>query len=220
MICCAAIALAIGASSASTKGTRRTNAAPVTYSARVFMRGMKVTTPAGWAIHEDHPGEFNLASPPGALAGTNIHFWLDPIPTAPHGVVLPNVGRTPSALVAWLRLNRNFIASHPVQRRIAGSLKAVSVDLDVAASAPREDPGCPISCITYFIFKGRGYSFPFGTGHGELTRLYFATLGPKGSHQTFTVAVDTPSPKAFNALAPIASNILASMRLPKRVSAG
>ena len=37
---------------------------PVTYTAQVFMPGMKVTVPtSGWTVYEDHPGEFNLASP-------------------------------------------------------------------------------------------------------------------------------------------------------------
>lgn len=137
----------------------------VTYTAKIFMRGMKVTVPnAGWRIHEDHPGEFNLASPSGRLAGTNIHFWLDPIPTAPHGVVLRNVGRTPSALISWLRSNDNFVVAAPKARKIARGIAARSVDLDVAATAPREDPSCPNPCVTYFVFKGPGYRFPYGTG--------------------------------------------------------
>ena len=55
---------------------------PVTYTARVFMRGMKVTLPnAGWTVSEDAPGELKLAAPPpGQMHETNIGFWLDPRP--------------------------------------------------------------------------------------------------------------------------------------------
>ncbi len=68
------------ASASATSGS----SGPVTYTAKVFMPGMKVTVPtSGWTVYEDHPGEFNLASPPGKMAGTNIHFWLDPYASTP-----------------------------------------------------------------------------------------------------------------------------------------
>jgi hypothetical protein len=192
----------------------------VTYTARVFMRGMKITVPAGWTVHEDHPGEFNLASPAGRLAETNIHFWLDPIPTAPHGVVLPTLGRTPSALIGWLRANDNFVVSTPTPRRVARGVAATSVDLDVAATAPREDPSCTNPCLTYFVFKGPGYHFGYGTGQDEPVRLYFATLHQGSATHTFTISVDTPSANAFKAMLPVAATILATVRLPQRISAG
>jgi hypothetical protein len=196
-------------------------AAPVTYTARVFMRGMKVTVPnAGWKVHEDHPGEFNLASPAGRMSGTNIHFWLDPIAAAQHGLVVPDVGRTPPDLIRWLRRNPNFVVSAPKTRRIAGGLAAKSIDLDVAAIAPREDPGCTAACVTYFVFKGPHYAFPYGTGRGEPIRLFFALVGTGKAPHTFTVSIDTPSPTAFKAVIPIAQRILASVKLPNKISAG
>ena len=69
-----------------------TSSGPVTHTAQVFMPGMKVTVPtSGWTVYEDHPGEFNLASPPGTTAGTNIHFWLDPRASTPHDRPIPTV---------------------------------------------------------------------------------------------------------------------------------
>src|SRR5215212_5573125 len=69
----------------------------VTYTAQVFMRGMKVSLPsASWTVTEDAPGELKLAAPAGPMNGTVIGFWLDPLAAKPPGVVLPRVGRTPA----------------------------------------------------------------------------------------------------------------------------
>src|SRR5712691_7547628 len=189
----------------------------VTYTAHVFMRGMKVTVPnAGWRVHEDHPGEFNLAAPPGGDNATHIHFWLDPIATAPHGIVLPNVGRTPAALVAWLRHNPNFVVSAPTRRRIAHGLRTTSLALDVSADAPKEDPTCTAPCVTYFVFRGLHYNFPYGTAHGFPIRLYFASLRHGTKTHTFTISVDTPSPAAFKAVVPLAEKISRASGCPRR----
>ena len=192
-----------------------------TYTARVFMRGMKVTVPnRGWTIFEDQPGEFNLAAPAGRMGGTNIHFWLDPHATAPHGVLLRGVGGTPTALIRWLRQNPDFVVSAATTRRIAGNLAAKSVNLNLSATAPREDPSCPGPCVTYFVFKGPGYNFPYGTGRGEPVRLYFATIPSGHAEHTFTISIDAPSSKAYGAVIRTAEEILASVRLPRKVSAG
>ena len=206
----------IGTAAAATRGS-------TTYTARVFMKGMQVTVPSpAWAIHEDHPGEFNLAAPGAGTAGAHIHFWLDPIAAGPHEVVVRGVGRTPAALLRWLRGDRDFVVSAPRVRRIAGGLAATSVDIDVAATGPKEDPGCPGPCTTVFVFRGHGYSFPFGIGRGEPVRLYFATIGKSVGH-TFLIAVDggdPPSQRAFRNMLPAATRIVSSIRLPTRISAG
>jgi hypothetical protein len=193
----------------------------VSYTTKVFMRGMKVTAPsAQWIVHEDHPGEFNLQAPAGVVGGTHIHFWLDPRAAASPGVLLPKVGKTPAALIAWLRQDHDLVVSAPKPRRIAGQLRAQSVDLDLAATAPREDPGCPGPCLTYFVFKGAHYHFVYGTGRTDPIRLYLATLGHGKDAHTFAVSVETTSPKAFKAVLPTAEKILSSLRLPARISAG
>ena len=89
-------------------------------------------------VYEDHPGEFNLASPDGEMAGTNIHFWLDPYASTPHDRPIRTAGRTPTALIRWLRGNPNFIVSAPVNRRIAHGTEAASVDL--TSRPPRRAP--------------------------------------------------------------------------------
>jgi hypothetical protein len=196
---------------------------PVTYTARVFMRGMKVTLPnAGWTVSEDAPGELKLAAPPpGQVHETNIGFWLDPRASAAHGVVLAHVGRTPAALIGWLRGNSNFVVSAPATGRIAHGLPAKSVNLNLSTSAPREDPSCPGPCLTYFVISGSNYSHQFGTGRGEPIRFYFATLrrGNKTAH-TFTIYIGAPSAAAFRAVIQTAEKIIAGVRLPAKVSAG
>jgi hypothetical protein len=214
-----AIACAVVAGAPSISSARST--AAVTYTAKVFMRGMKVTVPdPGWRVYEDHPGEFNLSAPAGTTAGTNIHFWLDPIATGPDGTVLPDVGRTPEELLAWLRQDADLVVSTPTTRSIAGGLRTLSVDLDLAASAPEEDPGCGGPCLGEFVFTGAHYSFPYGTGLGEPVRLYLASLSSHGARHTFLISVDAPSASAFAAVVPAASRILKSVRLPKKLSTG
>jgi hypothetical protein len=196
---------------------------PVPYTAQVFMRGMKVSLPsASWTVSEDAPGELKLAAPAGPMNGTVIGFWLDPLAAKPPGVVLPHVGRTPAALIKWLRGNPLFVVSAPATRRIAHGLLAKSVNLDVAATAPRMDPSCPGPCLDgYFVIRGPGYNHEYGTGRGEPISFYFATLrrGSKKPH-TFAVVVDAPSAKTFRSVIPAAEKILARLRLPAKVSAG
>lgn len=193
----------------------------VTYTATVFMRGMKVTVPsANWRLQEDMPGEFNLAAPPGGDKATLIKFFLDPIPTAPGGVILTKVGRTPAALVAWLRQNPNFVVSAPTKKRIAHSLTATSVKLDVSAKAPKEDPTCTTPCVTYFVFHGPNYDFPYSTEHGFPLRLYFATLRSGAKTHTFLISVEPPSAAALPTILPVAEKILRSIKLPPKITTG
>jgi hypothetical protein len=186
------------------------------------MGGMKASVPsARWTLSEDAPGELKLAAPPGRMQGTQIGFWLDPRASAAHGVVLPHVGRTPAALIKWLRGNSNFIVSAPVSRRIAHGLAAKSLSLDLSTTAPREDPSCPGPCLTYFVIRGPNYDHEYGTGRGEPVRFYFATLrrGSRRTH-TFAIVVYAPSAKTFRAVIPTAEKIVAGVRLPAKVSAG
>ena len=65
---------------------------------------MKVTVPDDqWTVYEDVPDEFTLSAPNGRLRGTIVGFWRDPQASTPRDVPVRLMGRTPSALVAWLR---------------------------------------------------------------------------------------------------------------------
>jgi hypothetical protein len=122
---------------------------PVTYTAQVFMRGMRVTVPnAEWVVWEDHGGEFNLGAPAGPNGEpiANIHFWLDPRPAVRRGgrlLPVEGVGRSPQALIAWLRHNDDLILSAPKRDLIAGGVAAESVDLDLAPTAPPRGSALP-----------------------------------------------------------------------------
>jgi hypothetical protein len=183
------------------------------------MPGMKVTVPSsGWTVFEDHPGEFNLASPPGKMAGTNIHFWLDPYASTPHDKPIRTVDRTPAALIGWLRSNPNFVVSAPVSQRIAHGIKAASVGLDVSTTAPRSDPSCPGPCLVYFVWPR--YGFDYGTARGEPIRLAFASLGTGTKAHTFVISIDTSNAETFSAVIPTAEKIIDSVELPATVSVG
>jgi hypothetical protein len=204
---------------ASQSEARRSGSA--TYTAQVFMRGMKVTVPsARWRVYEDMPGEFNLVAPPGGDKATHIRFFLDPIPAAPTGVALPNVGRTPAALVAWLRQNPNLVVSARTKRRVGHGLRATSLRLDVSADAPREDPTCVTPCVTYFVFHGPDYDFPYRTASGFPLRLYFATLHRGTKTHTFLISVEPSSAAALMTILPVAERILRSVRLPLKITTG
>ena len=96
-----------------------------------------------------------------------IAFFLDPYASAgdgpkhPDGRPLTGVSRTPSGLVAWLRANPELIATRPSTTRFGRPvLTARSIDIDLSAKAPKEDPHCPGPCISYLAFRGPGYSVP------------------------------------------------------------
>ena len=189
----------------------------VTYTAHVCLRGLQVTVPnRGWTVYEDQRGEFSLKTPVGLTRQGYIHFWLDPHASAPRGVELPRVGTTAKALIAWLRSNRNLIVSSPTAKRI-GRISMMSVKLDLSARAPREDPTCTAPCLTYFVFHGPGYNFPFGTARGEPVRLYLATVRRMGSTRTIAIAVSAPA-KSFRAVERVASEILASVMFPAKLT--
>jgi hypothetical protein len=183
-------------------------AEPVTYTAEVFMRGMKVTVPSdSWTIYEDQPGEFNIAAPSPATA--NIHFWLDPYPSVADDKPEPGVGRTPAALIAWLRGNPGFIVSAPVNVSIANGIRASTFILDLSDD-----------CFDYFVFRAPAYDFPFGTCPGEPVRLYLATLGGGPKVHTLVIAIDAKNKKTFTDVTPAAKKIITNVTLPSKVSAG
>jgi tRNA A-37 threonylcarbamoyl transferase component Bud32 len=200
---------------------------PVTYTTDSFLRGMQVTVPTGrWRLSVDDRGVLSLASPDGPPPdGTQINGFLDPFASGqggrdrPAGAPLTGVGRTPAALIAWLRRRPTLVASTPTARRIAhGRLRATSVDLDLSVRAPREDPGCPGPCLTWLAFRGHGYAFGYGTGLGEPVRLYLTTVRIGADVHTLAFAVDSPSAKVFKAVVPTAEKILSSVTLPATVS--
>lgn len=191
---------------------------PVTYTARHWLPGLKVVAPnSGWTIYEDQPGEFSLKAP-SRLGESYIHFWLDPRASGALGAPLAKpVGRSPSALIKWLRSDHNLVVSPPTRRVIARNLATSSVKLDLSARAPREDPTCTAPCLTYFVFRGPGYNFPFGTARGELVKLYLGTVRRNGQIHTLEILVSAPA-KSFTQLTAVTDEMLAKTRLPPNLT--
>jgi hypothetical protein len=200
------------------------------YTTRYFLPGMRVTVPGrGWSSPQDSTNELKL-HPPGYSDATLLRFWVDPRLSTPcSDRVIPGQIRTPAEAVRWFRNNTNLIVSSPRRTTIAGHLAALTVDVNLSPTAPRCSPSCPTPCIDYFLFfagtgpdvtdlaSGHtpGAKDAFGSGRGELVRLYFAEIG-KPSH-LFVVGVDTYNKKDFAALTSVASTLLARLRLPPKL---
>ncbi len=180
---------------------------PVTYTARTFMKGMKVTVPSeDWTVYEDHPGEFNIAAPSPAEA--NIHFWLDPYPSLRDDKPLSGVERTAPALINWMSGNKNFKVSDRRSVQIDG-IAATTLLLDLTGE-----------CIDYLVFQATTYDFPYGTCPGSPAQLYFATLRAGAKSHTLVIAVDAKNKKTFASIVQPANKIIASVSLPAQISAG
>jgi hypothetical protein len=190
---------------------------PVTYTARRWLPGLKVIAGPGWTVYEDQPGEFSLKGP-NRLGESYIHFWLDPRAAGPLGAPLAKpVGRSPGALIKWLRGNRNLVVSLPMRRVVAGSLPTTTVKLDLSPRAPREDPTCTAPCLTYFVFRGPGYDFPFGTARGELVKLYLGTVRRDGQVHTLEILVSA-SAKFFKQVTAITDEMLSKTKIPPNLT--
>jgi hypothetical protein len=70
----------------------------------------------------------------------------------------------------------HFVVSAPTKKRIAHSLTATSVKLDVSAKAPKERSDLHDAVCDVLRVHGPNYDFPYSTEHGFPLRLYFATL--------------------------------------------
>jgi hypothetical protein len=179
---------------------------------------MRVTAPrAGWVLVDDTPLQFKLA-PPGTGPSddaTALRIWLDPHATAPctdRDLHVPM--STPGRVVEWLQHNKSLEISHRRHVTIAGHLPAIQLDLDTARTAPRCDPECPGPCVDYFLLRGGGTTDSYGTGRGELVRLYVAQVG---SH-VLIAGLDTPNKTTFNRLTPETAAMMDSLELPDQIS--
>lgn len=174
------------------------------------MAGMRVTVPSShWSIHEDHPGEFNLSAPSPRIA--NIHFWLDPYPSLKNDKPLPGVGRTPAALIAWMKATPAFKVSAFRTVGIAGGVMATSFTFELSRG-----------CIDFFVFRAPGYDFPYGlcSSVSPPSHLYLATLGSGAKAHTFVIAIDAKDVKTLAAILPSAEKIITNAVLPAKVTAG
>jgi hypothetical protein len=189
-----------------------------------LLPGMELTLPAGWSSTGTIPTQLNLM-PPG-LPDDFMDFWLDMLAvksTGPgHGTtILTNVGTTPSALLAWLTRNPDFlIVSKPAPAAIGQDSKMTSLVVGVSRSANYGDPGCPANPRCADLFTNRQWSDSYGIGGDEEVRLYLGTLRISGSPHTFMVALDAADHADLLRLENAAKPIIGSVRLPSGTVGG
>ena len=190
-----------------------------TFISQRFRPRVTVRAPSGWSVGFDNGHAFGLTSAGRTRTADQVAFFLDPYASAgdgrhPDGEPLTGVSRTPSGLVAWLRANPDLIATRPSTTRFGRPvLSARSIDIDLSAKAPKEDPHCPGPCISYLAFRGPGYKFPYGTGRGEPARLYFALIRIGTEVHTLAITVDSPSKATFRQVLPAASAMVKSLSI-------
>ena len=191
---------------------------PGVYTTRCFLPGMRIRLPGGWQAVQDSTTEFKLTPPHSTDPDTPaLRFWVDPHASTPcTDKALPVDISTPTKVVDWLRRDRNVVVSTPSRTTIGRGLKALRVDLDTSARAPRCSSACPGPCVDYFLFRAPGVpTEPYGTGRGELVQLYFAHIAPPGHLLVF--AVDTPNARTFRKLTASARSLLATVRMPAKL---
>jgi hypothetical protein len=183
-----------------------------------LLPGLELTLPAGWSSTGTIPTQLNLM-PPGQ-PDDFVDFWLDMVAvksTGPgHGAtILTNVGTTPSALLAWLTRNPDFlIVSRPAPATIGQDIKMTSLVVGVSRSANYGDPACPSNPRCADLFTHRKWSDSYGIGGDEQIRLYLGTLQISGSPHTFMVVLDATDHADLLRLENAAKPILGSVRLP------
>ena len=191
-----------------------------TLSSKRFRPRVTVRAPSGWTVTIDNGHAFVLRSAGGTRTSDQIGFFLDPYASAgdgpkhPGGAPLTGVSRTPLGLVAWLRANPELIATRPSTTRFGRPvLTARSIDIDLSAKAPKEDPHCPGPCLSYLAFRGPGYKFPYGTGRGEPARISFALIRIGSEVHTLVITVDSPSKATFRQVLPAAAAMVKSLKI-------
>jgi hypothetical protein len=189
------------------------------YTTQCFLPGLKVAMPTtGWRRTEDTAGELELIPPNGTnTESPALRAFIDPHASTPcTDQILPADISTPALIIKWLKANKNLIIKGPKRTTIGGRTPAWFVDLDTTATAPQCDPSCPGPCFDYFLFRTPGIGTdPYGTGRGELVRLYFAEIGsPK---HLFVFNIDTPNKKVFATMTAIAAKMVAGMQLPSNL---
>lgn len=207
-ICAAALAaLQASAAGAATQKTIawRDHASP--------FNGTTATVPVGWTRGDDSSYSLDLDGPDYDKQtgnGGRIVLLADPIATlgGQKPTKLTNVGTTPSALLAWMRHNRKLTTSAATTRTVGGALKALSVDMHVAAAAGKEDPSCTDACWTYFAFRT---GCCYGTDTLTYQRLYLATVG----NHVLAISVEGRPRSYFKKFLPLATEIINTLTIKR-----
>lgn len=194
----------------------------VTTGPFAFIPGLSVTVPAGWRSQEQDAGEFNLVPidhPDDALL-----LWKDLAATTSDGTqkLVPGVPRTVDGLTAYLRRDPFLVVSLPTKATIAGGIQAITYVVGVSPSAKFTDHTCPVfpRCADLFTDPVHWGGGAFGFGVPTVLRLYLAPVGTGSDTHVFVVGLEAPSPAELARISPIATLIIASIRLPSFIGNG
>jgi hypothetical protein len=138
------------------------------------------------------------------------------------GTVLPSVGRTAAALLAWVTSTPDFqILSAPAARTAGDSIAGTELTVGVSGTANFADSDCPDSprCAAFFTDPTHWDNGFYAIGGDEVARIFIAAADfPQGDH-TFFITLDCPTKADLAEFAPIAEPIIASLRLPATYTA-
>jgi hypothetical protein len=156
-----------------------------------------VRTPAGWTRAADGKDVFSVKALHGA---TSIEFRLDPSAASPSGTPLSGISRTANGLSAWLRATHALNASAPQGSRLGRPALTVA-SLDIGPSSQAR---------AYLAFRGSAATLATGVGRA---RVYLSSIRIGTLVHTLVIAVNSPSPKEFNAILPTADAIVRSVEV-------
>src|SRR5262245_45695800 len=124
-------------------------------------------------------------------------MWIDMVAVkstgAGHGKPLPNVGRTPQALIHWLLTDRAFsIVSRPARINVAHGIKMTTLTLTVSKAANYGDSGCPATprCADLFTRPGLWGNGFYGIGGTEEVRLHVGRITSGNRSHVCIAALD------------------------------
>jgi hypothetical protein len=175
---------------------------------------LSYTVPEGWANIEDCDVCYALAEQ-GAPEGTTIYLWSD---VAAHlqddactNAVAPGVGRSASAITAWLGTLPG-LATTPPQPISLGGLSGFMLDLSVApswthtCSYSNGDPVVPL------FTDPAGGGFDWGTGGAGHDRIILLDLG---DGRALLIDLGTHDKAEFDALLPKAMEVINSFQFSR-----
>jgi hypothetical protein len=126
--------------------------------------------------------------------------------------VVEGVEQTPEAFVAWMEGNPALIATPGPAETIGQGLPALTVDVEIPATATKDDPDCPVACTNFVgLQDGSGI---YGNLVGEKTRIYLAQISYGGQTHLLVVSVEVSEAANFDAVLPGAQGIIDTFRMP------
>jgi hypothetical protein len=117
--------------------------------------------------------------------------------------------------LGWLKSNPRLVVRDQTKRTLDDGLQALSFDLDLSATASKEDPSCPTLCYSHLSVNEPRE--PYGTAKGERAHMYLTTIGTGATSDILRIVLDNgdpADPEGWTQLTRAAKNVLASLQLP------